>query len=153
LGTGATARSALLAISRSFTTPEVQIWGRSSQNVNGILGFAEVIGLQATAMKKNLEFDLIVSTLPSNAYDEVSDDLSTTKLANSYFDVAYNPWPSAGSKYWNERAINHISGIHMLVWQAIAQIRIFLNGSLDVEIDSEPQLSQVMLSAAYDALK
>ena len=39
-------------------------------------------------------------------------------------DVAYEPWPSKAAAQYEQA----ISGLEMLLWQAIAQIRIFTTG-------------------------
>jgi shikimate 5-dehydrogenase len=65
------------------------------------------------------------------------------------FDVSYSPWPSVAAMSWeSERTI---SGLEMLIWQAISQIEFFAH-SQAISIEGvEKQLYQVMKSAVSAA--
>ena len=70
--------------------------------------------------------DLTVATLPSGA---VLPPESAARLAQSggtLFDAAYAPWPSALAAAWGAAPV--VSGLGMLLHQAVRQIRIFLHG-------------------------
>ena len=43
-----------------------------------------------------------------------------------------------------------VSGLDMLVWQAVAQIRIFMNGSTEVELPNEVAVVEAMRLAASE---
>jgi shikimate dehydrogenase len=58
-------------------------------------------------------------------------------------DVAYEPWPSEIAKLWFRQDLPVISGLEMLIWQAVIQLRIFVNGATD-----RPLLNEVAVVAA-----
>jgi len=100
IGSGATARSGLVALAKLFSKTEVQLVsrkiGQSDEPRSGIL-----------------------------------------------FDVAYNPWPSKPALAWDSSKV--ISGVEMLIWQAIEQVQLFVSATgIASEIDR---------SALYSAMK
>jgi shikimate dehydrogenase len=62
-------------------------------------------------------------------------------------DVAYDPWPSEAAKLWS---VNHqvISGLEMLIWQAIGQQRLFAGNQLEETLNNE----QNLVAAVREAL-
>ena len=82
----------------------------------------------------------MVSTLPAKALDPALAKFNRSffsKPKSTFFDVAYEPWPSATAELWLKNSLPVISGIEMLLWQAIAQIRIFTEGSAEVPVPNE----------------
>jgi shikimate dehydrogenase len=79
-------------------------------------------------------------------------DDSARILANSRFwapkgallDVAYNPWPSSLATLWTSKGQIVVSGLEMLIWQAVAQIRIFFHGSPTKELPNEIAVVEAM---------
>jgi shikimate dehydrogenase len=61
-------------------------------------------------------------------------------------DVAYDPWPSGAAKLWS---VNHevISGIEMLIWQAIGQQRLFAGNQLEEPLENEHKLVEAVREA------
>ena len=80
--------------------------------------------------------DLVMSLVPAGSYSELWEEIERIGNSSSgtLFDVAYNPWPSKAGLAWKPSTV--ISGIEMLIWQAIEQVQLFAsaNGSLG-EID------------------
>jgi shikimate dehydrogenase len=62
--------------------------------------------------------------------------------------VAYNPWPSEIAKVWSAKGMQVISGIEMLIWQAVAQVRIFRTGDPSVELPNEIAVVEAMRIAS-----
>lgn len=60
------------------------------------------------------------------------------------FDVAYDPWPSALAATWSGPVI---SGLSMLLHQAIGQVRIFVTGDPDGALPREDEVVAAMRSA------
>jgi shikimate dehydrogenase len=58
--------------------------------------------------------------------------------------VAYNPWPSKLAAAWTAKEKRTISGLEMLIWQAVAQIRIFTSGSAERELPNEVAVVSAM---------
>jgi shikimate dehydrogenase len=60
-------------------------------------------------------------------------------------DVSYDPWPSKLSTNWQPS--NRISGVEMLLWQALIQLRIFVNGDGTALLEKEADVFQAMSNA------
>jgi shikimate dehydrogenase len=129
LGTGATARSALVAMSDKDT----YIWGRKSPLAEEL---AKNYGARLSQLDEALSCDLVISTLPGDALSA----LASSGYPGVLLDVVYSrPSPAGFSGYR--------SGLSMLIWQAIGQLRLLVNGA-DHPLPNEEQLASVMLSAA-----
>lgn len=128
LGTGATARSALVALEGR----DVMIWGRNSQvSENLAKGYAA----QYVDLDSCLDSDLVISTLPADALSGLISRLRPGVL----LDVVYSrPSPNGFSGY--------ISGLEMLIWQAIGQLRLLLNGNFE-QLEDEELLHELMMAA------
>jgi shikimate dehydrogenase len=104
LGSGATARSAALAISRVFPTAKLSVVGRSTGSLveftgylNGLGIFSEVLAPEPASI---VGADLVVSTVPAGAFSQLWDQLGAVATASEggLCDVAYAPWRSLGRK-------------------------------------------------------
>jgi shikimate dehydrogenase len=60
-------------------------------------------------------------------------------------DVAYDPWPSKAALVWGEERT--VSGLEMLIWQAIGQQRLFAGNDLDEPLAKEKELLLAIRSA------
>lgn len=140
IGTGATARSAIVAMDQ--LGKQVAIWGRSPDSVRRLSAEFEVA--VHAQFHRACEADLVISTLPPKALDEYLSTLKT-KPTGALLDVAYDPWPSEAAALWgNERTI---SGIEMLIWQALGQQRLFAGNDLDEPLSNEKELLGAVRSA------
>lgn len=133
IGTGATARSAIVALQEMDQL--VSVWGRDSQKAKQL---SQKYGVSLVQdLDKSWDQQLVVSTLPGTALDPyLGDDWTPSGVL---LDVAYNPWPSKAAKLWSIGG-KAISGIEMLIWQAIAQQRLFHGNALDQQLDREGEL-------------
>lgn len=152
IGSGATARSAAVAVSRKFAQAGVSILGRNSERVEEFEQFALGLGIIVAKFDSQQTFDLTISTVPAAAFESFEQSLRKVSDLGTLFDVAYNPWPSAAAQFWQKIGSDQISGINMLVWQAIAQIRIFVSGNLEAKLQNEAELASLMLEAAAAVL-
>jgi shikimate dehydrogenase len=84
---------------------------------------------------------LTISTIPAEALDTLSHLTQSGWLLN----VNYSSKDSSFSKQFNADKV--VQGQTMLIWQAIAQIRIFLNGTPHDELDNEKALFAKMAEA------
>lgn len=129
LGSGATAKSALVAISGKYPGASVTIAARDLQKAEILTAFANSLGLSARfadpGIKLLIESELVISTVPQQAYEELWQQLeaASNPPLGTLFDVSYNPWPSVAASAWGSNST--ISGIEMLIWQAIRQVEIF----------------------------
>lgn len=133
LGSGATARSALLALNEH----EPFIWARDGKKLEDLTGR---YGISRSSLEQALRADLVISTLPAGALDKlVGNELFSGVL----FDVTYDPWPNLASSRFSKA----LSGLELLVSQAIFQQRIFLTGTPEQSLPDEASVVQAMRAA------
>ncbi len=89
---------------------------------------------------------VVVSTLPGGIRSDVEP---TDSLIDStpLFDVAYSPWPTEMAAAWLTGGQNVVSGLTMLIHQAVRQIRFFVQGTGDQPLPGEPQMVEAMRQA------
>lgn len=148
IGAGATAASVLVAVASLGATGAL-ITARSPEKAAGLLELAERLGVSATATglssprAGDFAPDLVVSTLPGGAdVDLVLPDEVLSGAA--LLDVAYDPWPTPLAARFLEAGGGVISGLEMLVNQALAQVRIFVTGDPRTPVDREVRVLQAM---------
>jgi shikimate dehydrogenase len=86
-----------------------------------------------------------MSLVPAGSFAELWEEIrqSDKPRSGTLFDVAYNPWPSKPALAWDSSKV--ISGIEMLIWQAIEQVQLFVSATgITSEIDR---------SALYSVMK
>jgi shikimate dehydrogenase len=149
LGAGATARSVIAALSRRGTR-EAVVWTRTPARARDLVLLANRCGIDANVTTATDGFglpDIVVSTLPGTAdlNSLFPKDLrSTVPLV----DVAYDPWPTSLAQHWLDGGGSVVnSGLEMLIYQALAQVRIFVGGDPALELASEPEVLEAMRSA------
>lgn len=146
LGGGATASSALVAVSRLGAT-RATVAVRSPDRIGNLMALAEQLELDFSvqtliALEGGFAADAVVSTLPNGT------ELGLRPIAGAVlFDVAYEPWPSALAGSWMAAGNTVIPGIEMLLRQALAQVRVFVGGSIEAEIDNEAAVLAAMRAA------
>ena len=87
---------------------------------------------------------LVVSTLPGGS--EFPFVPAAALLRSSVlFDVAYNPWPSPVATLWHAEGATVVSGLSMLVHQALHQVRWFLTGRGDQPLAEEEVVLNSMM--------
>ena len=157
IGSGATATSAMAAIAKLSPGSSVLLLARNNSTRLALINFGRSLGLHvsyarrlATATKKA---QVTISTLPGGAMDVAAKRLSASRFfkpAGVLLDVAYHPWPSQLADAWQGKDKKVVSGLEMLIWQAIAQIRIFKTGNPETELPNEVAVVQAMRIALED---
>ncbi|MDF2509017.1 MAG: shikimate dehydrogenase, partial [Microbacterium sp.] len=89
--------------------------------------------------------DLTIATLPSGTVLPVATSTELAESGGALFDAAYAPWPSALASSWGGSAV--ISGLGMLLHQAVRQIRIFHHGDPAIELPAEESVVAAMRAA------
>jgi shikimate dehydrogenase len=143
LGGGATAASALVAVSRLGAT-RITAAVRSPERLGALVALAEELDVAFSvqplgALDSGLRPDAVISTLPNGTSVEL-EPIAGAVL----FDVAYEPWPSTLAASWIAAGNTVIPGIEMLVRQALAQVRIFTGGSAGAGLAGEPAVIAAM---------
>jgi len=147
LGSGATA-SSLVAALHEVGVEQLVIVARDISRTVDVQDLGERLGMHVTiaSFGQSLEStDLLVSSLPADAV--LTSDAIECLDAELLFDVAYEPWPSALGKEWAARGLESISGLHMLLWQAVRQARVFYGESVDEPLPDEELVVTAMRAA------
>ncbi|MFJ8821917.1 shikimate dehydrogenase [Streptomyces sp. NPDC102467] len=127
LGAGATASSALAALSR-ICPGEVVAYVRSAQRAEEMSGWGERLGVAVRTADwsdaaRAFEAPLVISTTPKGGTDHLTGDLP--ERVGTLFDVVYDPWPTALAAAWQDRGGPVLSGLDLLVHQAVFQFEQF----------------------------
>lgn len=150
IGSGATARSALVALGqlsgRGETIGAVDIFRRSSHR-DALLQKASrnqltFHGLDQTWNRS--DYDLVISTIPSSAQSKISFHLQGYE--GTLLDVTYSPWPSTFAGVVKGRVI---SGLPLLVAQAVDQAALFTG----LDFDRDAMYQEMKISTAREASK
>ncbi|WP_203749703.1 shikimate dehydrogenase [Cellulomonas chitinilytica] len=129
LGAGATAASTLAALGQLGCTTAV-VYVRSVPRAGGLVRAAHRMGVQPVlrslddAVDQIGTADVVVSTLPPHAADDLAAALPGARPAGVLLDVAYDPRPTALSAAWAARGGVVVGGERMLLHQAVEQVRL-----------------------------
>ncbi len=152
LGSGATAASVLAAVAELGAT-RVQVFARDPERAQPLERVATLLGVELTIRRLGISDrsmivpDAIVSTLPGGAADELPVYAAPIREGAVLLDVAYDPWPSALARSWEEVGGTVVSGLSMLLHQAVAQVRIFVTGDEGGHLDREAEVIAAMRSS------
>ena len=154
IGSGATATSGVAAVSQLAPNAQLLVWARNKETRAELIAFAKQLGLKAKAVRRlkpaATVADLTIATLPSGALDGALEGLNKFggfKPRGAVLDVAYKPWPSSFASAWQANGRPIISGLEMLLWQAVAQIRIFTTGDPSNQLPNEAAVVEAMRHA------
>ncbi len=142
IGGGATAISALTALHK-LGYRRASVYARSLHKLGSVQEAADRLGVQLEQVSlADLPQNLaerghhpVVSTLPAHAADEWASQLIGLKGASAthrpvLLDVAYNPWPSVLASAWEASGGAVVSGLEMLLYQAVEQVLLFTDRTL-----------------------
>ncbi|KQW03795.1 hypothetical protein ASC66_17320 [Leifsonia sp. Root4] len=151
VGGGATAGSAIMAAAE-LGAVGVVVAVRRPESADGLRELARAAGLAlrvvalADAVAAASEVELVISTLPGGADAGLRFD-TDFMLRTPLYDVAYSPWPSPLGAAWQQTGGRVISGIGMLLHQALVQVRIFVTGDPFAELPNEQAVFAAMSAA------
>lgn len=134
LGAGATAASTLAALAQLGVTAST-VLARSVARAGGTMRAATRMGVDATVrtlapLERTVDLlaraDLVVSTLPPGAADEVAGLLAAAAVPvrGTLLDCAYTPRPTALVAAWRDAGGSAVTGERMLLHQAVEQVRL-----------------------------
>ncbi|MEU5403477.1 shikimate dehydrogenase [Streptomyces sp. NPDC005963] len=124
LGAGATASSALAALARICTGPvtayvrsegraaEMREWGARLDVDVRTTGWEEAA--------RALRSPLVIATTPAGTTDALA--AAVPERPATLFDVLYEPWPTQLAASWSARGGAVVSGLDLLVHQAVLQV-------------------------------
>lgn len=149
LGSGATAASAVLACVE-LGAERVVVAARNRARAEALNPLAASAGVRSEAVAPEegvrVPADLVISTIPGEAAAALPwpDERDSSALL---LDVPYDPWPSPLGAAWLASGARLLSGLEMLVQQALLQVRVFVAGDPEVALPSEPDVLTAMLAA------
>lgn len=143
IGGGATAISALTAL-HALGYRRASVYARSLHKLGDLQAVAERLGVQLStvalaefpAEQKARRHNPVISTLPARAADDwapqLADPAGASETADRpvLLDVAYNPWPSVLASAWEASGGAVVSGLEMLLYQAVEQVLLFTDRTL-----------------------
>ena len=147
LGAGATARSVIYALS-TLNVGECTIVVRDRSRALATAVLCETLSIphniatfdQVGTLR---EPDWVISTVPGGAVDNPNAFAEVAKTSR-YMDAAYHPWPTPLAEQWLADGQQALSGLWMLSYQALAQVRCFVTGSSDIALPHEGQVLDAM---------
>ncbi|MGW6546893.1 shikimate dehydrogenase [Streptomyces massasporeus] len=124
LGAGATASSALAALSR-ICPGEIAVYVRSEARAGEMRQWAERLGVAVRIAdwadaEQALRAPLVISTTPAGVTDALARSVPERPAA--LFDVLYEPWPTDLAARWSAYGGAVVSGLDLLVHQAVLQV-------------------------------
>jgi shikimate dehydrogenase len=150
LGAGATAASLLVAVAQ-LGASRVVVSARTPAKAQSLVDLGARLGVKVAVRgwgvldRSLVAPDAIVSTVPGG-----NNDLAFAqpiRQRSVLFDVAYDPWPSELALSWMAVGGKVISGLDLLVNQAVGQLRIFVKGEPDSALDGEAAVIEAMRAA------
>jgi shikimate dehydrogenase len=150
LGGGSTARSALAALADvGVSRPSVVV--RRPDAVSELRTTAQRLGSRPEVVRwaeagEALRRDVVVSTVPRGAADALADEIPAEP--GVLLDVVYDPWPTPLAAAWRARGGTVVSGLDLLVHQAVLQLALMTGSSVPAE-----RLITVMREAGERALR
>jgi shikimate dehydrogenase len=143
-GSGATARSALVALHK-LGASKVNCVARNASDIQRMADLAKSIGVDfvCTIVSESnwMTADVVINTTPVGVLDELAREVFSP--VGLLLDVVYNPWPTQLAASWAVTGGLIVSGLSMLLHQAghqatlmtglpapISQMRAALNAEL-----------------------
>jgi shikimate dehydrogenase len=147
IGTGNTAASAFLAASR-LGASRILVSGRSLDGIAALERLGDRLGVHTEwrlyGADVPVRADLVINTLPG---DVDPDDVPEADLGGALMEVPYDPWPTPRAARWTARDALVVTGLEMLLHQAMEQVRIFVTGEEGGALDDEDDVIAAMRRA------
>ncbi|MCH6159180.1 shikimate dehydrogenase [Streptomyces marispadix] len=126
LGAGATASSALAALAQICDGP-VTAYVRGTERAREMRGWGERLGAEVRTTAWDdaadaLSAPLVIATTPAGSTDALA--ARVPERPGTLFDVLYDPWPTRLASAWAERGGAVVSGLDLLVHQAVLQVEL-----------------------------
>lgn len=144
LGGGATAESAVAALHELGATVTIAVRDPRKVESSGTFGPSVHIAALDAVSAELAEADAVVSTIPNGTEFALP---IPAHVAGTLLDVAYHPWPSGLAERWTLSGGTVVSGIEMLLHQAVHQVRIFVSGDPAVALPDEVAVIRAMRAA------
>lgn len=148
IGAGATATSALVALGE-LGVRRVEVVARRPEAIAPLAALGERLGVGVTgaplAAVAFVPVPLTIAALPGDA--PLASDVADALAGGLLLDVVYGHWPTALSSAWERAGLRALSGVAMLLHQAVLQIRVFTTGAVHEPLPDEPAVLAEMRRA------
>lgn len=154
LGAGGTA-AAVVAALPALGTQTLSLVVRAPERARGLAELASSLGVQVEvltfaqfdAKSANAKAaDLVVNTVPGDL-DHLEVDQAWVRGA-LLFDVLYDPWPTKLAARWQSSGGQVVSGLELLLAQALEQVRLFTGRGESEPLPREAEVRTAMRNAA-----
>jgi shikimate dehydrogenase len=134
LGTGATARAAVIAATQ-LGAQHITVIARTPSRAEPLRALSLDIGVDLDVRPWSPQLpdaDLAVSTVVSGAADTIAQPLADS--APLIVDVIYDPWPTVLTMTAQGAGCSVVSGRDLLIGQALLQVELMTGRSVDADI-------------------
>lgn len=149
LGAGATAKAVVWGLGLAGWRGRLSIVVREVGRATELVNLASSRDIDAHVFPLSDPGDLsdsslTISTLPSGTV--LSEESTPALLASgsTLMDVGYHPWPTPLAGVWQQRGLPVHSGLPMLMFQALGQIRAFINRDSNRAFPNEGDILEAM---------
>lgn len=159
LGGGATAGSVVVAAAE-LGADEVIVAMRSPEKAGELRRLAASAGVDLGVIAladaaATADARLVVNTIPGDVDPSSSAGLAfdpAFRRRAPLFDVIYDPWPTRLARSWLDGGGRVLTGLTMLVEQALLQVRIFTAGSPAAPAGGTAESDAKVLAAMYSSV-
>ena len=149
LGAGRTAASAVVALSE-LGARRIDVHARRPDAAAELVAIGGLLEIDVVPRALNApqgRADVTVSTLPGGTTlgAEITDRFAAH--GGALFDAAYAPWPTDVAAAWERAGRTAVSGLSMLLHQALLQVRLFTTGDGGALLPNEPAVLLAMRHA------
>ncbi|MGC4807336.1 shikimate dehydrogenase [Micromonospora sp. DT233] len=146
LGAGGTARAALAAAAR-LDAAAVTVLARRACAIDELRPAAAALGVRLTGVDwadaaRHTDADVVVSTVPKGVADPLAA-AARWRPGAVYFDALYDPWPTPLAASAGAAGCRVVSGLDLLLAQAVGQFAHFTGVSAPV-----PAMAAALSAAA-----
>jgi shikimate dehydrogenase len=134
LGTGATARAALIAASE-LGAQLVTVVARTPARAEAFRTLSDQLGVQLEVRpwsSQAPDADFVVSTVVSGAADGIAQAVAAS--APLIVDIIYDPWPTALAMAAKRAGCIVVTGFDLLIGQALLQIELMTGRSVPADV-------------------
>jgi shikimate dehydrogenase len=128
LGAGGTSRAALAAAAR-LEASGVTVVARRTEAIDALRPVAAALGVPFagapwSSAADHLAADVVISTVPAGVADPLAI-IAPWRPSTVVLDVLYAPWPTALASSAESRGCRVLSGLELLLAQAVGQFELF----------------------------
>ena len=146
IGAGATARSAVASVSQISKKVSVISRNPGREPAMNQASSVDVTYLPWEHTDQINSADLVINTTPDRAAEFFLPSIENPR--GTFFEVLYNPWPTAVAKAWSDSKSQVIDGLDLLIHQGISQVEIFTGLSVDRELLYQKMRKAAMIKLA-----